>query len=451
MRIKTEILKIDQLKKRLWILLLCFLLSNVTLFAQNSISANNIYLRPFRKAAIFNSKNQVGFLLKIISTSSERQRGSIAIEIKNSVNGIVFHDNISIYIGSKGSFSKELDYGSLGLLAGIYTIYLNVSSNVGTTINHFSFIVDPDHAQLKSSRPADFSTFWEEARRDLSLVNPNYQVKKRSDLSTSHADVYSVEFQSLENVTIRGYLTIPSKRGTFPVMCMFPDYVTELKPEFISNMAVFTVNVRGVGTSRDKIKADFTQYLNLDANNRKKFIYRGVYMDCYRSVDFIMKYGGPLSLDTTKILLKGVGQGAGLCAVTAVMLPKVKGIIMERPLLMDIREMITNAESNKPVYWPASAMLEYCSGKNSGITKDMLLKNWDYFDPLNFAPYIGCPVLYGYAFRSNMTPSICHINFIGQLRVDSKDVIMCNECENDMDNMFYGFQGTWINEVLNIP
>ena len=412
---------------------------------------NNIYMRPYKKNGIFYSKNQVGFLLRLTSNSSERQRGAVAVEIKNSTNGVVFHDNISIYLGSKGSFTKEMDYGSLGLLAGIYTIYLNVTTNVGTTINHFSFIVDPPNAQVKSFRPADFSNFWDDAKRDLNFVNPNYQVKKRSDLSTSRADVYAVEFQSIDNITIRGYLTIPNKRGSFPVMCVFPDYVTELKPEFISNMAVLSINVRGVGTSKDKIKADFVQYLNLDANNKRKFIYRGVYMDCIRSIDFISKYGGTLSLDTTRILLKGIGQGAGLCAVTAALSSKVKGIIMERPLLMDIRNIITNAETNKPVYWPASAMMEYYNGKTAGMTKDIFLKNWDYFDPVNFAPYIGCAVLYGFSYRSNMTPSICHYNFINQLRVDTKDILMCTECDNDMDNKFYGFQGTWMNEVLDIP
>ena len=451
MRIKIIILKIICPKSIIQVLAFCILICNCSLFAQNAIAPNNIYMRPYKQNGIFYSKSHVGFFLKLISNSSERQRGAVAIEIKNSTNGVVFHDNISIYLGSKGSFAKELDYGSLGLLAGIYTIYLNVNTNIGTTINQFSFIVDPNNAQLKNYRPADFSTFWDDTKRDLYFVNPNYQVKKRSDLSSSRADVYSVEFQSLDNVTIRGYLTIPNKRGIFPVMCIFPDYVTELKPEFISNMAVFSVNVRGVGTSKDKVKADFSQYLNLDANNRRKFIYRGVYMDCIRSVDFISKYGGTLSLDTTKIILKGVGQGAGLCAVTAALSPKVKGIIMERPLFMDVRDIIANAETNKPVYWPASAMLEYCNGKNVGMTKDMLLKNWDYFDPVNFAPYIGCAVLYGFAYRSNMTPSICHFNFLAQLRVDSKDILMCTDCENEMDNKFYGFQGTWMNEVLDIP
>ena len=174
-------------------------------------------------------------------------------------------------------------------------------------------------------------------------------------------------------------------------------------------------------------------------------------MDCIRSVDFISKNGGTLSLDTSRIILKGIGQGAGLCAVTAALSPKVKGIIMERPLFIDIRDMIANAESCKPAFWPASAMIEYCNGKNAGMSKDMLMKNWDYFDPMNFAPYISCAVLYGFAYRNNMTPSICHYNFLGDLRVDTKDIMMCTDCENDMDNKFYGFQSTWMNEVLDIP
>ena len=451
MRIKTIILNINYPHKWIWILAFCMLFSASDLFSQNLTAPNSIYVRPFRKNGIFYGKGTVGFLLKLLSNSAERQRGTVAIEIKNGVNGVVFHDNISLYINSKGSYTKDLNYGKLGLLSGIYTMYINVTTNAGTSLNHFSFLVDPDNAALKSSRPADFSTFWDDAKKDLAAINPNFQFKKRTDLSTSHADVFTVEFQSLDNITVRGYLTIPNKKGLFPVMCMLPDYVTEMKPEFMSNTAVLTMNVRGIGNSRDKIKPDFAQYMNVDANNKKKFIYRGVYMDCYRSIDFLLKYGNSLSIDTTKILLKGVGQGAGLCAVTAVLSPKIRGIIMERPLFLDIRDMMANAETSKPANWPASAMMEYLNGKITAITKEMYLKNWDYFDPVNFAPYISCPILYGFAYRSQMTPSICHLNFLGQLRVDTKDVITCNECENEMDNKFYGFQGTWIGEVLDIP
>ena len=451
MRIKTTILSITYPKISRWILTLCLLLSISNLFSQTISAPNNIFVRPFKKNAIFYTKSSVGFLLKLTSNSAERQRGTIAIEIKNAVNGVVFHDNISIYINSKSSYNKDLNYGKLGLLSGIYTLYVNVTTNAGISLNHFSFIVDPDNAAIKSYRPADFGTFWEEAKKELAAVNSNFQLKKRSDLSTSHADVYTLEFQSLDNITVRGYLTTPNKKGLFPVMCMFPDYVTEMKPEFMYNTAVLTLNVRGIGTSRDKIKADFTQYMNMDASNKKKFIYRGVYMDCYRSIDFLFKNGNGLGIDTSKILLKGTGQGAGLCAVTAVLYPKIRGIILERPLFLDVRDMMANAELNKPANWPASNMLDYCNGKISAITRENYLKTWDYFDPVNFAPYIGCPILYGFAYRSTMTPSICHLSFLGQTRVESKDILMCTECENEMDNKFYGFQGTWLNEVLNIP
>ena len=451
MRIKKDILNIFKSHIGLWATAICLLINSSNIFAQVSTATNNIFLRPYKKNAIFYSKHQVGFSLKLKSNTPERQRGTISVDLKNASNGTVFHENISIYVGSRSSYSKDLDFGSLGLLSGIYTVLINVTTNAGVTTEHFSFVLNPESIQFKNFRPADFSNFWDETKRELAAVNPNYTIKKRVDLSNSRADVFTVEFQSLDNLTIRGFLTIPNKRGPFPVMCMFPDYVTEMKPEFMTNTAVLTVNVRGIGNSRDKIKAEFPQYLNLDVNNKKRFVYRGVYMDCYRSVDFILKQGHTLNLDTSQILLKGVGQGAGLCAVTAVLSPYIRGIIMERPLLLDIRNMIAHAELYKPAYWPATAMIEYCGGKISALTKDMFMKNWDYFDPVNFAPYIPCPILYGFAYKNNMNPSICSYNFLSQLRVDTKDILMCNDCETQMDDKFSGFQGTWINEILNIP
>jgi len=135
MRIKTIILSIFYPNKWTLILATCLLLSNTVLFSQNITSPNSIYVRPFKKNGIFYSKGSVGFILKLLSNCAERQRGTVAIEIKNAVNGIVYHDNISLYINSKGYYTKDLNLGKLGLLSGIYTIYFNVTTNAGNSQN----------------------------------------------------------------------------------------------------------------------------------------------------------------------------------------------------------------------------------------------------------------------------------------------------------------------------
>ena len=452
MRIKLEILRLQFSKINLRIAAVAILLCNTCLFAQTAPPpSNNFYLKPYKKNAIFSSKNQVGFMLKVQSNFSDRQRGTISLEVRNIDGKAVYHDNLGVYINPQGSYSKELNFNRLGLSSGAYILYLNLTTNAGSTVNTFSFLVDPDKIPVKQTRPADFNSFWEEAVKELYTFSPNYQYKKRSDLSNTGWEVYEVDFQSLDNITIKSYLSIPNKKGRFPVTCMFCDYLTELKPQYEKDMAVMSVNVRGVGMSKGLYKSDFSQYLNTDINNKQKFVYRGVYMDCYRSVDFLFKYSTALGLDSTKILLKGVGQGAGLCAVTAVLYPKAKGIIMERPLFVDIRSLIANAETTKANNFPASAMISYYNSHIYGVNKDVFLKNWEYFDPINFAPYISCPVLYGFTYKSNQTPAICNHNFIGQLRNNSEDILMCTDCVDEMDAKFYGFQNTWINEVLNIP
>jgi len=451
MRIKSEIFRLPFNKINHWMVVLAILVSNTTISAQTAAPANSFFLHPYKKNAIFSNKSQVGFMLKVQSSLSDRQRGSIALEIKNIDGKSVYHDNIGVFINPQGSYSKELDFGRIGLMPGAYSLFLNMTTNAGSSIGTFSFLVDPDKVAINQNRPADFNSFWEEAVKELYTINPNYQYKKRSDLSNSGWEVYEVSFQSLDNITIKSYLSIPNKKGHFPVTCMFCDYLTELKPQYEKERAVMSVNVRGVGLSKGIYKTDFSQYLNLDENNRKKFIYRGVYMDGYRSVDFLFKFATSLGLDSSKILLKGVGQGAGLCAAIGVLLPKAKGIIMERPLFVDVRSLIANAESTKVSNFPANAMMAYYNSHIYGMNKEVFLKNWEYFDPINFAPYISCPILYGFTYKSNQTPSICNHSFIGQLRNGSEDILLCTECADEMDTKFYGFQNTWINEVLNIP
>ena len=207
--------------------------------------------------------------------------------------------------------------------------------------------------------------------------------------------------------------------------------------------------MRGIGNSRDVIKPDYYQYNIYNLNNKEKYIYRDVYMDCLRGLDFICR-NSSLKLDTANIIIKGSGQGATLAAATAAMDHRVSGLILDRPLYMDMRSMIQNAEVYNKNSWPASVFINYYESKYNGLNKEAFLKTWDYFDPVYFAPYISCPVLVGFTMHSTVLPPQCVYVFLGQLRVGKKDTYVCYDCENSMEEKYYGFENMWIGEIFKL-
>ena len=71
-----------------------------------------------------------------------------------------------------------------------------------------------------------------------------------------------------------------------------------------------------------------------------------------------------------------------------------------------------------------------------------------YFDPVNFAPFISCPVLVGFNQNSTISPAQCVYNLISQLRVSNKDIHISKEGLNTLEKGFYGLKETWLKERL---
>jgi cephalosporin-C deacetylase len=135
---------------------------------------------------------------------------------------------------------------------------------------------------------------------------------------------------------IRGWLTIPNDRPKkIPVKYRLPGYVVKMEPSLDDDdFAVFNLNVRGNGNSADAINTH-GEYNLYNIENRDQYVYRAVYMDCVRGLDFLCSQNG-LDLDTTRIMVDGASQGGGLAIALAALDKRVK--LVTRCLYMPTSE-----------------------------------------------------------------------------------------------------------------
>ena len=149
-----------------------------------------------------------------------------------------------------------------------------------------AFGVDAYNIHELHPRPADFDHFWEDTRKELAAVVPNFRMTEKPG-----EQIYLIEMQSLDNITVRGWLTLPKDRwhkDKFPVYLSLPGDGEDMQPNHgISNYAYISFNPRGVGNSRDVIKPESDEYITYNIEDKNKFIYRGAIMDVVRMIDFI--------------------------------------------------------------------------------------------------------------------------------------------------------------------
>ena len=431
------------------VVLCCILLSNSFYISAQDPNSISYKVKSYRENGIYGtSDSKVAYILKLRNNIQDNQKGNIYVKVNNDLGQEVYNENVPLFIKPTSTYNKDIEIDIAKLPTGFYTIGFSIVTNHYNQYVYYVFAIEPEKIKPTGIRPLDFTTFWDNARNELTNLNPSYKVTRRGDISTINNDIYLIEFQSIGNAAIRGWLSVPKRRKASPVLYRLPDYATTAAPESRNDMAVLSIDARGFGNSADMGRLDYNSFLVKGLTAKESYIYRAEYMDCLRGLDFISK-NSDLKLDASKIILTGVGQGATLAAIVSAFDTRVKGVILDRPTLMDMRTTFAIGEVKKEVPWPINAFKSYLGSNRMGL--DNFFKTWDYFDPLSFAPMIKCPILIGISLKSSVSPPQAAYNFYNQVLSTKREIYSCPDNETGIDESFYIFENNWIKETLKIP
>jgi cephalosporin-C deacetylase len=407
-------------------------------------------LRAFDKDGIYDAKSSnIGYILKLENKVKEEQFGNIEMQISNNTGTILYKEVYPFKIKKRGVFEKEYVFAQGQLQPGFYVSSMSISTNRYANTVSYNFGYEPTKIVSKITAPSDLINFWDAAKRELASTPANFILTPRPDLVKKDFETYEVEFKSIAKAHIYGWLTVPKTTRSKPVLYKISDYMGELAPEYRREVAVLSLNLRGTGSSTENYNFAYDELGIYNLKDKNKYILKGMYLDALRGLDLITQFSGSLKLDTRKILACGNGLGASAAAVIAAIDSRLKGIILEGPSFIGMRDMINFGEGMASVSFPASIFKNYYT--NQKISKESVIKTLEYFDPIYFAPYINCPVLTGFSLHNTSIPAQCIYPFLAGLRIAKKDKYECKDCGNSLDNGFYGFKETWIKERFGQP
>ncbi|MBS1524205.1 MAG: acetylxylan esterase [Bacteroidetes bacterium] len=390
--------------------------------------------------AIF--KGTASFTFSVKNTLDTDQVGTVSYLLMTE-KGVKLQDKV-IKVKIDRNTNESYDFDIPGLKAGFYKInfMINVSDYDDTTRRAFG--IRPEEIRSQYPKPADFDQFWQKAKDDLAKVKPDFKVKEYPDSTRDNRRVFGFEMKSLDNMTIRGWLTIPKTNNThkkFAVLLGLPGYQVGLPPMFGSDvdLAIITLNVRGQGNSTDVIQRPRDEFLFYNLDDKNKYVMRGVIMDCVRAVDFI--FSRP-ELRHDNILVSGGSMGGFLAIATAALDKRVTLCSAQNPILCDVHNLVGEVE------WPIEDMKKYVRTV-PGLTLQKALDNLDYFDVKNFATDIECPTLMGIGVLDPLAPPANEYAAYNNITA-KKHIIIFKDLGHEVAVRYKNYEGRWMRDTFGL-
>jgi cephalosporin-C deacetylase len=411
-------------------------------------------LKPSNYDGTFVGKESIVYNLELRNNYPISQEGTFRYAVKEAITGkVISEKQFDVKLDKKSNKNFKLKIATPPQ-PGIYNLEFAINTSTYDDTTHYAFGYEVAQIKTPYHRPDDFDEFWRNAMDELASINPAYKIEEDLEQSNKLFNVYKVEMSSIDNIRINGILTIPKTAigGKFPVLVGFGGYQVMAKPLFFDEFISLTVNVRGADKNNmSDVNPNNQDILTLNINDPAKYIYRGIYMDCLRFIDFLYANEN-MGFDLNRIAVFGGSQGGSFALITAALLnKKIKTCIADNPTFCDYHVNLLM----EPQIREASFVLEYI-GKylraNANIfTKEEMLQTLSYFEIQNFMPKIKCPVLFGIGLLDPLAPAVTTIGAYNKMNRDvikASEIYIFPELAHEVPERHNTFKSTWFFEKL---
>ena len=264
---------------------------------------------------------------------------------------------------------------------------------------------DPESIRILLTREPDFVAFWKRSLAEMAKVSPDFQVVAVPERNKDGIEVFEVTMRSFGDVTVRGWLEVPTVSGPHPVVIRVPGYGGNMKPiGKWKDMMVFSFNPRAHGTSQDQVKGKPVDYWVRGLDDKDTYYYRGAYLDCIRAIDYV---ASRKDVDSSRIAVWGGSQGGGFAFAMAALDARVDACVPDIPFLCDWVNYF------KLTHWPE--MDKWIAAKPER-TWESTLRTLSYFDTMNLADRTTCPTFMSIGLQDSVCPPTTNFAVFNRLQ-----------------------------------
>ncbi|GAA4564224.1 acetylxylan esterase [Planotetraspora kaengkrachanensis] len=271
----------------------------------------------------------------------------------------------------------------------------------------------PEQADLWTYRsgyetPADFDAFWRgtldaAASHPLDLTLAPVATRLRT------IDVFDVTFRGFGGDPVRAWLRVPRHRsGPLPAVVQYHGYASGrghpledlLWPS--AGYAHLLMDTRGQGGAwagghtPDPVGSgpSYPGFMTRGITAKETYFYRRVFTDAVRAVEAVRAVD---LVDPARVSVVGASQGGGIALAAAGLVPDLRAVHLQAPLLCDIRQGVR--QSTDGPYLEIAGYL----GTHRGAVADVFA-TLAYFDGIAFAQRATAPAWFSTGLMDQVCP-----------------------------------------------
>lgn len=282
-----------------------------------------------------------------------------------------------------------------------------------------------------TTRPADFDRFWDDILRQAAAIPLNPTVEPIPLRSTDEVEVFEVKYDSLDHVRIACWYCLPrERRGKLPAVIHVPGYVSEpMMPKATARKGYAAISVapRGKLRSNSQFNPGYPGLLTHNITDRNSYSYRGFYVDACRAVDFLLAQP---EVDQNRIAVTGSSQGGALTIVTSALRREIACAAAGAPYLCGFMDAARLTHS-----YPYEEINEYL--RLHPEREEQVRQTLSYFDGINFAPRIRCPIIVNIGLQDDVCPPETGYALFREIGSPDKKLYPYNNCKHDAGSFWH--------------
>lgn len=385
---------------KLFRILLCLLMSCTAVLAENY---------PYRSDALWLTlPNHANWLYK---TGEEAK-----VEVSFCLYGVPQNVEVGYEIGpdmmpatSRGRVMLKdgratINMGSMKR-PGFLDLRLTAELKGKKYAHHVKVGFEPERLKPYTENPSDFDAFWQQTIDEARKTPLDATCERVEKYETKETECFLVKLHTDRSHWVYAYVTKPRKEGSYPIVLCPPGAGIKTIKEpmralYYAKNGFIRMEMEIHGLHPDLSTETFKDisnafsgengYLQNGLDNRDNYYMRHVYAACVRCIDYLTQMP---EWDGRNIAVQGGSQGGALSLITAALDQRVTCCVANHPALSDMAGYLDGRAGGYPHF-----------NHQNGMLTDEKVKTLAYYDVVNFARRINCPVYLTWGFNDNTCP-----------------------------------------------